>query len=816
MRLVDLLDDVLALAESDPRFCFTLDGQMAVVDDYLEIRPNNRERVRQLVRTGQLAVGPWQILLDEFLASGETIVRNIEMGLHRAEELGGVMPVGYLPDMFGHCAQMPQLLARAGFTHACVWRGVPQAIDRHAFRWYAPDGSCVRAEYLIGGYGNAADLFEVPGRTRDKAEEFCASWEPFFGDDEVLAMYGTDHSAPLPALMTVVDALEAGEASVRMHVTTLSSYLTRNDADTLDLPTHHGELRSHTRANILPGVISARVHLKRAMARAERVVERYAEPFVALWSPDWPQPFLDLAWRRLVESSCHDSVTGCGIDDTAIQVAARIAEAEQLGRGVRDRVAGQLARSVPVGAAVILNPTPRRRTGWIECDFAVPAEWDDVALETADGTLVATQTVGRDERLCSAGPDVRWRAPAEEPRRTLVAAVPVPPLGWTSVRPVAAAVRVEAPVRGRDGRELDNGRIRVKVREDGALRITAADGTVLDGVGRLVDQGDRGDTYNFGPLAEDTVVDEPAAVTTAIDLNGPLVAALTVTRTYRWPVGLALDPDQRATQDAEVAVTMRCEVRAGEPFVRLTFAFDNRCRDHRLRLHLPLARRTDRSHAEGQFAVVERGLIAEGGGGEHPIPTFPARGFVDAGGAAVLLDHVVEYELVDEGRTLALTLLRATGWLSRTVHPWRRGAAGPEIPTPQAQCPDMQITRLAVLPHAGDWGEAGVLQAAEKWAHDLYVTGGCGPGTAPLAEGTGLEVTGQGVVLTSLRRRDGALELRVVAETDRPGTARIHGRFIAACRVDLLGRRGEPLPVADSELTVPLLPWEIATIRLAE
>src|SRR5207249_2391882 len=142
---------------SDPRWCFTLDGQMAAVDDYLEVRPENRGRVAALVREGRLAVGPWQILHDEFLCSGETIVRNLRLGLSRAEELGAAMAVGYLPDQFGHCAQMPQILVQAGISHACVWRGVPARVRNHAFAWEAPDGSVVRAVYLPeGGYVNAA------------------------------------------------------------------------------------------------------------------------------------------------------------------------------------------------------------------------------------------------------------------------------------------------------------------------------------------------------------------------------------------------------------------------------------------------------------------------------------------------------------------------------------------------------------------------------------------------------------------------------------------------------------------------------------
>ncbi len=131
---------------------------------------------------------------------------------------------------------------------------------------------------------------------------------------------------------------------------------------------------------------------------------------------------------------------------------------------------------------------------------------------------------------------------------------------------------------------------------------------------------------------------------------------------------------------------MRVELRAGEPFVRLRVVVDNPCRDHRLRLHVPLTGPADRSFAEGQFAVVERGTSAEGGHGEVPLPTFPASGFVDAGRVAVLLDHVTEYELLTDPPELALTLLRSVGQISRDNHPYREEPAGPQTPTPGAQC----------------------------------------------------------------------------------------------------------------------------------
>ena len=132
LRLVRLIDKVLAMMDADDRFVFTLDGQLQTVDDYVEIRPENEQRIRALVEADGSRSRWWQVLMDEFLVSGETIWRNWR-GLARADELGGAMRVGYLPDMFGHIAQMPQILRAFGIDNAVVWRGVPSVVDGHRF-----------------------------------------------------------------------------------------------------------------------------------------------------------------------------------------------------------------------------------------------------------------------------------------------------------------------------------------------------------------------------------------------------------------------------------------------------------------------------------------------------------------------------------------------------------------------------------------------------------------------------------------------------------------------------------------------------------
>ena len=164
LRLVDLLDTLLDHIEQDPSYThFLLDGQMAVVDDYLELRPDAEPRLRRLAAAGRLAMGPWYILPDEFLVSGETLIRDLALGFERGAAFGGAMPVGYLPDMFGHIAQMPQILGQFGLEHAIVWRGVPRAMTEHtAFWWEAPDGTTVRAEYLPRGTATARTCPTMP------------------------------------------------------------------------------------------------------------------------------------------------------------------------------------------------------------------------------------------------------------------------------------------------------------------------------------------------------------------------------------------------------------------------------------------------------------------------------------------------------------------------------------------------------------------------------------------------------------------------------------------------------------------------------
>jgi hypothetical protein len=864
LNLVDLIDTLLPLLEADPSYqYFMLDGQMAVVDDYLEARPEAEERLRALAAAGRISMGPWYILMDEFLSSGETIIRNLQMGIVRGAAFGGAMDVGYLPDMFGHIAQMPQILRQAGFAHTVVWRGVPSAISKNAFLWAAPDGSTVRAEYLPVGYGNGAalpdDAKALVRRTSDHVKEV----ESFLIND-LLCMNGSDHLFPQPALGRVVAEANDLQDEFVFEVTSLGQYL--EGAPTDGLERWQGELRSGWRSNMLMGVTSNRVDVKRMGALAERELERRAEPLAALFQlpSAWPAELLHLAWKEVVRNSAHDSICACSVDDVVDAVLHRYAEARTIANGLAARAVKSFARSLSEPGAFVLNPVQRARSGVVELvvDASEPAPADvqvlsermglpgsmvldadtvrtvlgmlqgpkisddawvqDIVIEEDDEGLDITLTIGTEERpnvpiaeakqdiftRLGARPDAVIRVAMDQPptRRIAARVTDVAGYGWQLFEPA----RLDHPLTTSDDDAivtLANGLVTVEV--DKALGTFALNGVA--GYGRLVDGGDLGDSYNYSPPRQDSSVDAPTSVSVQLLESGPVRAMAVITAAYTWPDHVDGSSQARVGEhDVEIETTL--ELRADEPVVRVTTTFVNPSKDHRLRVHLPLPEPATVSRAETAFGTVERGLTVEGRSDEYGLPTAPSRRFVFAGGLTVVHEGVCEYELIDIGgggdggdgeaaRAIALTVLRSTGMLSRLGMAYRPFPAGPLTPVPGLQMTGRPVSLRYALA-VGD--DVDPFAMADDVLLPLEVVTTLGGGTRPSA---GSELTIEGAEVSALRREGGLIEVRVFNPTAAPTTVGIAGR--AGWLVDLRGYPERPF-----EGSFDLRPFGIATARL--
>ena len=296
-------------------------------------------------------------------------------------------------------------------------------------------------------------------------------------------------------------------------------------------------------------------------------------------------------------------------------------------------------------------------------------------------------------------------------------------------------------------------------------------------------------------------------------------ARLLVVATYEWPthaIGDERSCSARSDDTVTTEIRTTLELRTGERFLRVRVDFDNHARDHRLRAHFPLPAPVDGSNAECAFAVVRRGLTAEGGPHEFGLPTFVSRRFVDASdgdtGLALVHDGLLEYEVVDDGRELALTLLRATGYLSRSEMALRPNPAGPLDPLRGPQLQEPLSLEYAVVLHRGDWRAAALYDVADEVLVPLgRVRGGGWPGASRASTGSQLTVDGARVSAVTRAAAGGALTVRVFNASPEPSVARLAygGDPARGHVVDLLGESVAPF---DGQLALGA--WEIVTLRL--
>jgi mannosylglycerate hydrolase len=390
--------------------------------------------------------------------------------------------------------------------------------------------------------------------------------------------------------------------------------------------------------------------------------------------------------------------------------------------------------------------------------------------------------------------------------------------GWKVFRPVEGDGPA-GPVAATDA-GLGNEYLRVAIdTTDGTYALSTNDGLELRGLGRLVDGGDGGDTYNYSPPATDVVIDRPSHVTVDVVERGPVRAKAVIHATYEWPthaIGDEASCSQRSDDRATVVVHTTLELRAGERFLRVRHELDNPSRDHRLRAHFPLPAPVAGSDAESAFAVVHRGLLPEGGSQEAPLPTFPSRRFVDASdgsvGLTIVHDGLLEYEVVDEGRELALTLLRATGYISRSQPSLRPTPAGPYVVVEGAQMLGHQAMDYALYPHRGDWRAADSYGVADAVLVPFERTraGSIFGGSIPTS---GAHLRVDGAEVSAVQRGPEGLVVRIFRTAAAGGNVSIEHRGAPAKGwiVDLVGRPVEPF-----EGSVAMTPWQIVTIRIDE
>ena len=762
IRLVRLIDRVIEILDRDPAFrSFMLDGQILPIEDYLAIRPERRADLERLVRARRLLIGPWYALADEYLVSPEALIRNLMLGMRMAQGLGGVMREGYVPDAFGHIAQLPQILQGFGISSAIFWRGVGDEGEElgDQFWWEAPDGSRVLAIHLPDGYHNASNL-GYPMRWGDpSAMEFDrelalrqlrATVDLLKSRARVphlLLMNGIDHAEADPNAPNVIRQADAELTDVQIEHGSLPEYIARvRAAADGKLASFRGEFNRGRYAVTLQGVYSTRIYLKQANYRVQTLLERYAEPLAAwAWTLGAPHPtsFLNHAWAKLLQNHPHDDICGCSVDTVHRENMTRYADVEQVASVIaRDSfrfVVDHVDRSAQPGMPFVLfNPLAWPHSGTVELSLLFDRREplaDDFRLVDAVGHAIPLQVLGRNEHF-----DMEvLKANRKREMRVALAIRDLPACGYRVVYalPGAASAEVEAPVTllvgGEPGapRGMENRHVRVEINTDGSLDLLdKATGRQFHRLGYFEDTEDAGDEYDYSPARSSetvTSLDRPARV--SMRHAGPLQTTYEVKLVPALPTGLTADRQRRRRTRINCPVTLAVTLRHDSRQVDVRAEVDNRARDHRLRVCFPTDLVTDHAAAGGHFDVITRPINQPAGEGwqQSPVPTKNQCGFVDVSddqvGLAIFSRGLPEYEVLrDSHNTIAVTLLRCVDAISRGDMLSRPSHAGIPCEAPEAQCQGRHTFEYAIRPHADDW--QAVYREAAVFQVPLYLRRG--------------------------------------------------------------------------------------------
>ncbi len=823
-RLIDTIDCVLDRVQTDSSFRFLLDGQTVVVDDYLELRPDRQEELFRACRKGRIAIGPWYIQPDSFLPCGESHIRNLLLGRQTMRRVGSESKVAYTPDSFGHPSQFPQLFSGFGLSAFVHWRGHGSDVESlpNEMRWIAPNGSSVLSCLLRKGYFTAAfqprDLTLAADRLGAVARELAETTE----QGAVLLLCGIDHAPPDPLDAELADAAEKG-SGFGVQRALLDDFVAGLQEP---FPEQHGELRGGRLANLLPGVWSARIPLKIRNRQCEAELLGFAEPWAAMgqfFGLADERPALDMAWRALLCNQAHDSIGGCSVDAVHRQMESRYDQAFELaqetGRRCQERlVGGSPTRETPTHQpfeVAVFNPSPHTRTEAVRVALdatpSMPLGEEGISYHpvlAANNEQTGFLADGVPVRMVPARADGRFFFGTFNTAMDIELIVrDVPALGWRRVQLEPAPVSEE---KIDSGTRIEVGGFEVSVEPAGTFKVLSAEQT-FTGLFDVEDKGDRGDTYD-SDLLEDGHRLQLDQVQTRRFQHASGIQRLEVRRDYRLPAGLEEDREKRCHEEAGLTLWVEAILVPGVRRVDFNVKVENHARDHRLRLLFPTRRVTQHFHAASTFDAMQRSTQPQDDTHwVHPAPrTFPHQGWISVNGLHLVAPGLPEAEVSPEGM-LALTLLRAVGWLSRPDLRTRSGPAGPVNETPEAQCLATVEVRLSLLPEGSPSAARDVeLGLRAVWAGEEELL----PEGRPM-----LELDPASLLLTSFKpaREDGCAVLRVLNPSEENVTARLRlGVQVSALQSLRLDEEPEDFPLSQdaNEWRFELGPKQLRTLLL--
>lgn len=680
----DIFTNVLSTLQSNAEMKFTLDGQSSIIDDYLEIRPEKINLVKELVANGQLKVGPWFTQTDAFYVDTESIIKNLSIGIRESKKYGDCMKVGYLPDTFGLNQDMPTLLLNADIDNIVFWRGVDfgEHVNSPYFIWSSKNNKKVYAVNLVNGYG---DLSKFKNDRIYYKEEIIPKIKKMIActkSDDILVTIGGDQMDVISNFGELPNILE----SISDFDFKISDYETFIDTirGNSSLEIYQGEFRRPQRSRVHKSIGSVRYDIKRENFLLEQKLLKRVEPLMAIsffHGIDISKEIVIKAWKNLLEGHAHDSMGGCVTDNVAIDIIHRFKESRELAEGLENLILFRLAEKLDLDSndVLIFNTHFEKYDGLYEIEIL--SKDKNIYIEGMKDAVITQERYypGKDNLLLETPNGNKYIN--EEPyyKLKIKGDVKIPSMGFKILKIKEKENALEYLNKSEDN-YIENDRYKISYVNNNIRLELKSNGLVVENFIVFEDQGNDGDTYDFSPLRGEKPIEiGPKSATIHKSCNSQVM-------NVKFKEMLPINLNERlkdSPQLAEFLVDCSIILDQNSDLIKFKSNIDNNVLSHRIRAKINTSILSDISIASTPLGFIKRKILNLkdvdwiDGYEEFPIDIEPFDKSVsiesDELSLSAFSKGMKEYQVIDD--KLYLTLMSTTGQLGKPNLLYRPGRA---------------------------------------------------------------------------------------------------------------------------------------------
>lgn len=848
-KLLKMMDTVIEILKTDPDYhSFTLDGHCILINDYLEMRPENTEIVNKFISEGRLIIGPYYTLAEQFSISHEALVRNLIYGEKMMRKYGAKPPkTAYTPSSWGQTGQYPQILKDFGLEYIMFYRGISHDEAPAEYVWEAPDGTSLLAsrfalycrynwyyqvhravtrgrvfakDYKWGEFDETpyrrADVrrdegigydLKAPALNYDKSkleksiEDMLKEEEGHFTTPIFLAMNGHDISSAYPLESRVIkDAREIFKDKYEIIHTDLDhfwaeaeKYLNRDSMVHLK-----GERRNYLKKGkwtyLFPGTISARTYMKQRDFEAYTALTYLAEPMSGMANflcGDLKHSlYLDNAWKNLLSCHTHDANGGGAVTEVCTDMKYRYKKVCDISGIITDDSA----------VAVVLNLMPgddKQEDIRFTVFNTLPFERDVTqGLEfqlpkgyeefSIDGAEVQITDTHADTTFVDSIWDVPTILDVNRCKAT-VRIKNIPAFGYRSVK-ISGKAQKSRDNNIASGSVLENKYLRVQVNENGTADVTVKKtGKKYTGINYLTSQGEIGNAWkHIEPENDRKYSSEGCKAAVSTVENGFLRATLRAKYEFAVPEEC---PVTQSDTTVKLPVSVFYTLDRDSDTLSVKITVDNKAGDQWLRVNFPTEIKSDYSFSDSHFDIVKRNIKVPDSTGwvEKAYGMQPLRSF------AALTDGTDGFSVMPKGLYEYEVLEDGKNTVALTLLRGCRVKLAvseekvTELPDEEIQCRGVNSYEYALKFFEDDIYSL-PNAAAEYFTEVPCVVSGRGKGSLPYESGL-LEIDNKRLHVTALKRADNGegtvVRLYNPTETEQSFTLKTKlGKEIFECSMD--------------------------------